>query len=82
MRSIVIVEADVLALEGPEFEDESETAFAANLGVSVPSPHPVTVTVNVVPVLAFGLKEQPEAVPAFEKSVPLKPLTDCDIVNV
>ena len=44
------------------------TAFAASREITVPSDAHTTTTIIVVPDVADGVKLQPVAVPAFEKS--------------
>ena len=83
VRSIVIVVEAELFEVGPELgvAAVSATEFAFSRGIRVPSLHPVMVTVKLVPLLAFGEKEQPVAVPALAKSGAASPVMDSDIVR-
>ena len=51
------------------------TEFAVNCGMTVPSPQELAVNVKLVPDSALIEKEQPVAVPAFEKSLLAMPVT-------
>ena len=81
MRSTVTEEASKL-LAGPLLPAASETALAAKLKTTVPSEQEETVTVIEEPEEAEGVNKQPVAVPAFEKSAAVKPLTDLEKFKV
>jgi hypothetical protein len=79
VRSIVrVVEAG--EFDGGPFVLVSvpKTSFARTCGWSVPSEHPVILRVKLVPEEALGVKVQPVAVPAFEKSDAATALTFCE----
>ena len=80
--SIFTVGVALTAAGGPEFEVPSITEFAANRGIKLPSEQPEIVTEKDVPELALGENAHPEAVPEFEKSLEVKPLTFPAIVSV
>ena len=61
---------------------ESDTAEVASRNTTVPSEQEATVTVIEDPEAADGVKTQPVAVPVFEKSAAVKPLTDLEKVRV
>ena len=81
MRSTVTEEASKL-LAGPLLPAASETALAAKLKTTVPSEQEETVIVIEEPEAAEGANKQPVAVPAFEKSAAVKPLTDSEKFKV
>ena len=72
MRSTVTKEA-LGPLTGPVLPAESETEEAARRSTTVPSEQEATVIVIEEPEAAEGVKTQPVAVPALEKSAAVKP---------
>ncbi|MBU3704772.1 MAG: hypothetical protein FGM42_10460 [Ilumatobacteraceae bacterium] len=79
-RVIVAVASDCEL--GPVFPTKSVAPPAAKRGVIVPAPQFVTVTVRDTPVSVPGAKEQFDAVPAFEKSSQVTPVTLSENVMV
>jgi len=67
---------------GPWLPAASCTEFALRRAMRVPAPVQRTETVIVDPLLTDGVKEQPVAVPVFERSDDDKPETDSLNVNV
>ena len=67
---------------GPVLPAVSVTALAAKRKTTVPAEQEVTETVIEEPELAEGVKTQPVAVPAFEKSAEVKPVTASEKVKV
>ena len=61
---------------GPVLPAASATEFADSLATMLPSPVQATVTVNELPLDASGVKVHDVAVPVYEKSLLLSPLTD------
>lgn len=80
--SRVIVVVAVAAVEGPVFPAASAAPFNAKRGMTVPSPQFVMVTVRVEPVSDPGEKLQFCAVPEFEKSPEMTPVTDSENCSV
>ena len=81
MRSAVTEGADK-ATRGPVLPAESVTERAVSLNTTVPSEQEVAVTVIDVPEEAEGVKTQPVADPAFEKSAEVKPETASEKVRI
>ena len=72
----MIVVVAFAASPGPfELVTVPNTELLANRGISVPSLHELAVKVKLVPSEALTAKEQPVAVPAFEKSEDCMPVT-------
>ena len=67
---------------GPVLPAWSATEPEDRRATTVPSEQLSTVTVIVVPLEADGVKVQPVAVPVFEKSPAVIPLTDSEKVRV
>ncbi len=80
--SRVIVVVAVAAVEGPVFPAASAAPLNAKRGMTVPSPQFVMVTVRVEPVSDPGEKLQFCAVPEFEKSPEMTPVTDSENCSV
>jgi hypothetical protein len=80
VRSTVTEEA-LRLLAGPVLPAESATEEAARRSTTVPSEQDDAVTVIEEPEAAEGEKEQPEAVPALEKSAEIRPETDSEKVR-
>ena len=74
VRSIFTEEASTL-LAGPLLPAESATEEAARRSTTVPSEQEVSETVIDEPEAAAGVKTQPVAVPALEKSAAVRPET-------
>ena len=81
VRSIVTEEASAL-LAGPILPAESVTEAKDRPKTTVPSEQEATVTVKEEPEEALGEKEQPAAVPAFEKSAEVSPETASEKVRM
>ena len=81
VRSTVTEAASIL-LDGPALLAESETDPEARLKTTVPSEQDEAVTVKDEPEAAFEEKEQPVAVPSFEKSLEVRPETAFEKVRV
>ena len=64
------------------FPEASETEEAKSLRTAVPSEQEVSETVIDEPEAAEGVKTQPVAVPALEKSAAVKPETASEKVRV
>ena len=67
---------------GPALPVASLAALAANLNTTVPAEQEETVTVIEEPEAAEGVKTQPVADPAFEKSADVRPETLSEKVSV
>ena len=74
VRSTVTEEASKL-VAGPLLPAESATEEAARRSTTVPSEQEVSETVIDEPEAAAGVKTQPVAVPALEKSAAVRPET-------
>ena len=74
MRSTVTEEA-LRPLAGPVLPAESAAEEAARRSTTVPSEQEVSETVIDEPEAAAGVKTQPVAVPALEKSAAVRPET-------
>ena len=77
-----MTEEVITSLAGPLLPAASETVLAARLNTTVPSEQEVAVTVIDVPEEAEGVKTQPVADPAFEKSAEVKPETASEKVRI
>ena len=77
-----VTEEASTAAAGPALEEVSATEPAASRKTTVPAEQEETVTVIEEPEAAEGEKEQPVAVPAFEKSAEVRPVTDSEKVRV
>jgi hypothetical protein len=67
---------------GPGLPGTSLTALAANLSITVPDEQDDSTTVIDDPDEAEGVKTQPVAVPVFEKSAEVSPVTGSEKVKV
>ena len=81
VRSTVTEEAE-MAAAGPALDAESLTPEAESLKATVPSEQEAAVTVIEEPEDEDEEKEQPVAVPVFEKSAEVKPETLSEKVSV
>ena len=77
-----VTEEASTAAAGPALEEVSATEAAASRKTTVPAEQEETVTVIEEPEAAEGEKEQPVAVPTFEKSAEVRPGTDSEKVRV
>jgi hypothetical protein len=69
-------------MAGPVLPAVSLTPEAANLNTTVPSEQEETETVIEEPAAAEGVNTHPVAVPVFEKSAEVKPVTASEKVRV
>jgi hypothetical protein len=67
---------------GPVLPAASVTALAASRRTTVPAEQEATETVIEEPELAEGVNTQPVAVPAFEKSAEVSPVTASEKARV
>ena len=82
VRSITTEAAVAASAKGPVLPAASLTELAASFPINVPSEQDEAVTVTDEPEEAEGVKTQPVAVPAFEKSAEVKPVTASEKARV